>query len=549
MKKILAPAYIAAGCLLATSPLFMWNDSPKGNGELEVVVRDRMTKASVASASVLLADHAIGVHIEQDINANGIVKFTGLPASNNYLLNVRHSRYVQGSYCKEEEKEDCSDLVSVAERGPSKIYVSLRPSGSVSGVVQDPRGEGVSGAIVMVFGSFKGHPGMVIPVMSALTDERGRYRVHSIPPGRYFLAAHRTSTESAVSEGKQSKVIYYPGTTEGAEAQLLDVPMGQDMENISFTLIPESGHDVSGKITNSVESGAVFLHSASLEDKWFPPIAVQQANSDGSFKIHNVPSGDYIIIAQGIVKSHVIKTSQQIQVADSAVFGLTLNLEEAGRLRLVFHDQENSHPIVVSPDVQVSLTPTNLAISDSPEYKATLAVSKTSADIASLFSGRYSLLISGAPDGFSVNEIIYGGRTFQVGDEFAYSASSNSNVEVVLERGARKVVGKVQSDDKPCSRCSVVLLHNNHLITAVKTDENGLYHFSRLAKEDYQVAAFAEDYEPYLLPRNLPLWLSSSQRVNLDHAGELTLNLTPIGNISGIKDHYPTSISIRSDSD
>src|SRR3989449_667707 len=73
---------------------------------------------------------------------------------------------------------------------PRNVIVALNPTGAISGRIFDEFGEPVIGAEVRAMKSFYQRGGRIlVPMQSAVTDDRGEYRLFWLPPGRYFVSA------------------------------------------------------------------------------------------------------------------------------------------------------------------------------------------------------------------------------------------------------------------------------------------------------------------------------------------------------------------------
>lgn len=64
---------------------------------------------------------------------------------------------------------------------PQVARVASLPSGSIAGVVQDERGDGIGGAVVSAVGSTRAF---------AVTDRSGRFELRTLTPGAYLVRAH-----------------------------------------------------------------------------------------------------------------------------------------------------------------------------------------------------------------------------------------------------------------------------------------------------------------------------------------------------------------------
>src|ERR1051326_6415050 len=73
---------------------------------------------------------------------------------------------------------------------PRNVIVALNSTGAISGRIFDEFGEPVIGAEVRAMKSFYQRGGRIlVPMQSAVTDDRGEYRLFWLPPGSYFVSA------------------------------------------------------------------------------------------------------------------------------------------------------------------------------------------------------------------------------------------------------------------------------------------------------------------------------------------------------------------------
>jgi hypothetical protein len=102
----------------------------------------------------------------------------------------------------------------------------------VSGIVRSPDGTPQSGIRVSALvppDSPEDVAKVVSLVSIAETDKDGRYRLESIPPGRYFIAAGRIDSPT-----------YYPGTRDLTAGIVISAAAGETISGIDFALKDES---------------------------------------------------------------------------------------------------------------------------------------------------------------------------------------------------------------------------------------------------------------------------------------------------------------------
>ena len=187
-----------------------------------------------------------------------------------------------------------------------KADFALPRGGVITGRVLDEFGDPVANARVMVmrYQSFQGTRRLVPTGFGDETDDTGSYRLYGLAPGDYFVSAtlrpQGFADDSSDTTGYAP--TYYPGTGNTAEAGRVSVPLGQEVQNITFALLPTKAVRITGTVTDSkgerVTSGFVMLQE-SVETA---PGAMMTMRSggrvrpDGSFTVANVPAGSYTLM-------------------------------------------------------------------------------------------------------------------------------------------------------------------------------------------------------------------------------------------------------------
>jgi hypothetical protein len=132
-----------------------------------------------------------------------------------------------------------------------------------------------------------------------LTDDTGSFRIHSLPPGEYFVTASlRVAPAESVVQTTYSPT-YYPGTGNFAEAQRVLLEPGSDAV-VDFPVLPYRTARVSGTVLDASGSPAdAFLNLASEAGELGVPLGIGGATQpDGTFTLPEVPPGTYTLIAE-----------------------------------------------------------------------------------------------------------------------------------------------------------------------------------------------------------------------------------------------------------
>jgi len=107
------------------------------------------------------------------------------------------------------------------------VDLVLAPGGALEGRLQDDRNAPI--ARLAVFADRLTEQGAVAAPYAATTDDLGRFRIHSLPAGRYRVRA----TPLPPASGDQ---YFYPGTTKAGDAGLISVTAGTTSDRLEFTV-------------------------------------------------------------------------------------------------------------------------------------------------------------------------------------------------------------------------------------------------------------------------------------------------------------------------
>ena len=188
---------------------------------------------------------------------------------------------------------------------------------------------------------------------STMTGDLGQFRLPSLMRGRYRVCVASThGGELAIPVGYTSfdepSRDGYPGTCiPGADTKtLLDLAPGQQQE-LDFALSQRRLVDVSGKITNPLESEPVAIHLDPMDPSSGTAVltALVQVETHG-FRFANVPPGRYWVTAQISRNVNSVQTElsarEQVIVGDSPTSGVESTLEPPPTIDVVVHAPEHA---------------------------------------------------------------------------------------------------------------------------------------------------------------------------------------------------------------
>lgn len=217
--------------------------------------------------------------------------------------------------------------ITVGEHGYFLAELRLRRLGAVSGTVFDENGVGMPGMSVSAI-TFDPRPKQA---GSAVTDDRGIYRIAGLEPGRHYIRS-----AARESEGRYGLLpTYSPQSARRDQARAVDVKLDEEASGVDISPLPGRLLSLAGIVSGA---GA-------------QPVAITLAGSanrirgvvdpGGQFRFDYLEPGDYEILAEtegnGPLRTAWLKVSAAedntalvLRLAPAPVLRLTC-LDRAGR--------------------------------------------------------------------------------------------------------------------------------------------------------------------------------------------------------------------------
>jgi len=234
----------------------------------------------------------------------------------------------------------------------------------------------------------------VVMVSIDQTDDFGRYRLQSIPPGKYLVAA-----------GFIASPVFYPGVTAEREAKIISVVAGQTLSDVNFSapLSTSFGATVSGRVITI--PGTTRLHPLDIPNEvllsgiGLSGVAATVRN-DGTFEFSKVPPGTYLL------RTRLPGAAMSITVADRDL----TNIELHAPFETV------ADGLIVTEDGSPLPDPFRLLVVVSDvNRKESTSVSSNGSFRIHLLEGDNHVSVDGLPLGFRINSISFEGRDIGLG--------------------------------------------------------------------------------------------------------------------------------------
>jgi hypothetical protein len=273
-----------------------------GSARIAGRVTDAVTGKPVRDARLLLVPlDGMALTNWKRSDAQGRFEYAQLQARR-YRLTVSADRFVQVEYGQKRPGES-GIAIQVRDGEEFKADVALPRGAAIEGLLFDEFGDPAPGISVRpARQQFVAGRHRLVPLegraQTAVTDDRGRYRIGRLEPGQYYVMALSGIYVSETAAGGFGPT-YYPGVADAGAATPLTLNFGADA-NATFALSPARTVEVSGRMVDAEGApvtgrGSLMLFTRdSLKRPEFH-VARGGVDRDGTFMLRNVPEGSYTL--------------------------------------------------------------------------------------------------------------------------------------------------------------------------------------------------------------------------------------------------------------
>ena len=212
-------------------------------------------------------------------NVYGAFEFARLPAGA-YLITASRPGFAPVHYGQRRWKA-AGVPIQLEPMGSAAITVALPRLGAISGVVLDENNVGLPEQDVVAYRAAQ--PPQLAGRASA--DERGRYRIGGLEPGRYFV---RTVAQQYEDGGYLPTFFKQSGQVE--DAQAVDVELDQETEHIDIQPFPGRLVSIGGRIAPPAQVNVTLVSDTGAE--------TTVSDASGSFQFHPAAPGPHELYAQ-----------------------------------------------------------------------------------------------------------------------------------------------------------------------------------------------------------------------------------------------------------
>jgi Carboxypeptidase regulatory-like domain len=511
---------------------------PKGTASISgvIVAADSGRPVALAHVNVAPAIQSGSGDTEGRVattDVSGRFEIAELPGGT-YSLQVLATAYLMTYYGQRPGGPSRATPIELRDGQRLKIDMRLPHGSAITGRILNQEGEPVVRVGVRALDVRTGLRGevTVLPGLPDQTDDRGIYRVYGLRPGRYYVTA---DSPAGLGGTLTYAPTYFPGVLVQSEAQLVNVPLSQDVVGIDFTVQMVTAAKVSGMaIGNDLDQARVRLvqfEGASAKAQTY----ASPVGQDGSFSIPNVPPGQYLAVAE----SHDGIAYTSLSVAGRDVTGVTLPLAPRGVPdgHVVF-DGSTTPTAADLARVEVRLTPMigqvtlgSEVMDDSPKEDGTFV-------ITGIRAGGRRVLVQ-TPKGWVLKSVTLNQQ--DVTDEYfdALAASGKQLVITLTDRvteisGTVTVMGRTSVPDTSVLAFATdprlrQMPASQRFIRYAPVDKGGHYRIAGLPPGDYSLVAL-ENLDPgQWAPNAFEQLQASATHVTLQEGDKKTRDLRVSG--------------------
>jgi hypothetical protein len=395
-------------------------------------------------------------------------------------------------------RQDYGQIVLAPGQQKTDVVFRLEAAPTIAGTVTGDGGIPVPNILVQALRrayDIRGNPRLAITA-SALTDDRGQYRIFWVDPGDYFVQAGLLPVATLGDPEQQSgprpafAPIYFPGVTEPEGTKPIRVALGREIDGVDFRLRGQALATVAGYITSAVTRRpvAASITLSPVEDANISRYQAQ-GNAQGTFAIGEVPPGSYIVSARSGSGAEQVAAFARIRIPaflrPPFTYDLRLSLNPGLQVsgRLFFSDAE---AVADLRTVRVGL-----ASVDFPSPAAGAPQRDGQFLINDVLPGDYLLTVSGLPEDFYVRAAPVDVRI-----------PSAAPIQVLLDAaGGRLSVAVFDQQNQPRRAAQVVLVpdaarrNRPDQHRSATAGEDGQVTIRGIPPGDYKVLAW-ESIEP-----------------------------------------------------
>lgn len=459
-----------------------------------------------------------------------------------YFLRAERSGYVAAQYGSRGPGSPPVQLTVRAGQDVTNLRIEMTPQAVIAGRVLDDEGEPMQNVMVMVVNADatqqagrRPGPRMFGMGSQAQTDDRGQFRLHNLPPGRYLLQVTPgriggmpvTAQTSETGEEMGFVTTYYPGVTDPSQASKIETTPGAELSGFDFRLKRTRVFRVRGQVLDPLGQPAKnYFVNVMPKAAVYGPLMAQQfyPMPNGGFEIRNLVPGSYrMMVRSNMAGGEGLSYSDTFEMGPQNVEGLILRLQSPVSVKGTVQQPSEQKLDLSSMRVMLQGDMPMMQRGGPPPVK-----DDGYFEVENVPPGRYRLNFMGLQGGY-IESIRYGDSDVMA-SEFDVT-SSPAPLRVVVRSGGASVSGVIQQDGKPASGLVYLIpaepaLRSPQTVRSATPDQEGQFTLNNLRPGDYLVLALSEaDWGIWDDPVDFQAIQSKAKKVSLKETSKELVEL------------------------
>ncbi len=449
-------------------------------------------------------------------NATGSFLFSNLPPGK-YGLSVTCDGYIRQNLPKK--------IVIRPGQPTDAIRFELETAPTAAGTALDSFGEPISNIIVEALRrsyDVRGKATMT-RVASAVTDDRGQYRIFWLDPGEYFFFVSSAPSDAGEAGPQLAFTpVYFPGVNTPEDAKPLRLEIGREIR-VDFRLLRRVAlWNVVGHAMNAITGRSVDASITLTPPGGDPGLLQYRAASSatgpfsGEFAANNIAPGEYIVTAKSASGDQELMAVQRVVLRPIPYAPFVLPPNQNLNLNLSPPLSINGRVFVESPQ-PVDLRGTNAMLTaiDAalPSPRSVPARSDGQFTLAGVVPGTYLLDLSNLPGDFYLKAARFdstdilekqvtldarsGEKPLQI-----LAGSDGGHIEVAAAEGAQIVLvpDAARRSRRDQYRVAVSRENGKAILRGIPPGSYKLFAWEQLEPNGYLNSDYLRAYEDFGLP-------------------------------------------------
>lgn len=399
-------------------------------------------------------------------DAEGHFAVKDVPAGR-YTFFAEHRGFVTQHY-KARNHDDGPVLSMVAGQKVYDVLFRMAAAAVIAGRVTDEEGEAMSRVQVVALRrptedeleeetSYERKRNPMTSIGSAMTDDRGQYRIFGLKPGEYYIRVDDTydpdwRMQNSEEEYERNQVlgseyasVYSPGVVQLSQAQVIPIKAGEEAQS-DVVMRHVKTVQIAGRVIGNkglAANAIVHLEPADASDSMLA--RGDQTDDKGEFRVRNVAEGSYFIdvyVKDDAAPMYQSRARQKVEVSGDNIDGLTISLGNGSTIQGRITADESTK--VALGQLEIFLRPTD----DEAAISRYNAVKKDGTfEITSVPEGSYSLGVSGLEHEAYIKSVRYGSEDALEKGVQVEGTAAPARIEVTVASSGAELEGSVSDDN------------------------------------------------------------------------------------------------------